>query len=824
MSLTKFEKDPTEKGLFDKIQEIIETILNFATVAKTGSYNDLTDKPTVPGEQIQSDWNQTTTTAKDYIKNKPTIPDAQVNSDWNAVSGKAQILNKPTLFSGSYNDLTNKPTIPAAQIQSDWGQTITTALDYIKNKPTLFSGNYNDLTNKPTIPSAVTESTVSDWGFTKNAGTVTKVNGISPVSGNVTLNIPAAQIQADWNQTTASALDYIKNKPTLFSGSYNDLTNKPTIPSAVTESTVNGWGFTKNAGTVTSVNNTAPVNGNVTLTIPSAVTESTVSGWGFTKFNGSYTSLTNVPSSFTPSAHNQASSTINALTSYSKSVSGGTGALSTSDTLNKALAKLENALDGKQASGNYLTGITSSMVTAALGYTPYSSANPNGYTSNIGTITGITMNGVSKGTSGVVDLGTVLTSHQSLAGYLQNTATGTNSLTISGTATSATSSVNIGATSTAGGGYSVALGYYAASNGARSTSIGYGARIGASTADAIQIGNGTNSTAKSLSIGFYNTANYILLDGTTGLIPDARISSNIARTSQIPSAVTESTVSGWGFTKNAGTVTSVNNTAPVNGNVTLTIPDTSNFVSKSGDTMTGDLLLSNCTATIITPATKGTNPNEDIWRGIAFNDNTNSDTYSDTRLGNIEHCLSTNGSSHTYLRAYKNDKTVTTNAFLELTVDSSGNTSCLVNVTPANNDNSKKIATTEFVKTAALGNYVNVNSSIISSSTSLKGSSNLSYTLSLPNDGRKYLCLIWAELQVTATSGHNANIKVGSDICSIHSICKGVTRSNATFTASGATWVPVSSTHKLYVGRASDWEANMTALVFGGYMRMGENS
>ena len=40
-------------------------------------------------------------------------------------------------FSGSYNDLTNKPTIPAAQIQSDWNQTSTTALDYIKNKPTI---------------------------------------------------------------------------------------------------------------------------------------------------------------------------------------------------------------------------------------------------------------------------------------------------------------------------------------------------------------------------------------------------------------------------------------------------------------------------------------------------------------------------------------------------------------------------------------------------------------------------------------------------------------------------------------------------------------
>ncbi len=39
-------------------------------------------------------------------------PVEQVNSDWNATSGKAQILNKPTLFNGDYNNLTNKPTIP----------------------------------------------------------------------------------------------------------------------------------------------------------------------------------------------------------------------------------------------------------------------------------------------------------------------------------------------------------------------------------------------------------------------------------------------------------------------------------------------------------------------------------------------------------------------------------------------------------------------------------------------------------------------------------------------------------------------------------------
>ena len=47
---------------------------SFSTVAETGSYNDLLNKPTIPAAQIQADWMQSSTSAADYIKNKPTIP------------------------------------------------------------------------------------------------------------------------------------------------------------------------------------------------------------------------------------------------------------------------------------------------------------------------------------------------------------------------------------------------------------------------------------------------------------------------------------------------------------------------------------------------------------------------------------------------------------------------------------------------------------------------------------------------------------------------------------------------------------------------------
>lgn len=48
-----------------------------------------------------------------------------------------------------------------------------------------------------------------------------------------------------------------------------------------------------------------------------------------------------------------------------------------------------------------------------------------GATANAGTITGITMNGASKGTSGVVDLGTVLTAHQDISGKADKVSSAT---------------------------------------------------------------------------------------------------------------------------------------------------------------------------------------------------------------------------------------------------------------------------------------------------------------------------------------------------------------------------------------------------------------
>lgn len=105
---------------------------DLATVATSGSYNDLS--------------------------NKPTIPAAQVNSDWNATSGVAQILNKPTLAtvatSGSYNDLSNKPTIPDTSNLANKDLSNLSSTGNVKFQEPLVSGtNIKTINNNPILGS-----------------------------------------------------------------------------------------------------------------------------------------------------------------------------------------------------------------------------------------------------------------------------------------------------------------------------------------------------------------------------------------------------------------------------------------------------------------------------------------------------------------------------------------------------------------------------------------------------------------------------------------------------------------------------------------------
>jgi hypothetical protein len=149
-----------------------------------------------------------------------------------------------------------------------------------------FSGDYNDLTNKPTIPSKTSDLT-NDSGFISQIKTINNQSLIG--TGNIT--IEGSGFSGDYNDLT--------NKPTIptktseltndsgfvigssissvaTSGSYNDLTDKPTIPTKTSELT-NDSGFISQIKTI----NNESLIGTGNLTIDT--------------FSGDYNDLSNKP-------------------------------------------------------------------------------------------------------------------------------------------------------------------------------------------------------------------------------------------------------------------------------------------------------------------------------------------------------------------------------------------------------------------------------------------------------------------------------------------------------------------------------------------------
>lgn len=185
-----------------------------ATVATSGSYNDLT--------------------------NKPTIPAAQVNSDWNANSGVAEILNKPTI-----------PTVNDATLTIQ--KNGTDVQTFTANQSTNATANI-------TVPTKTSELTndgadnTSTYVEADDLATVATSGNYSDLSGVPA--IPAAQVNSDWN--AVSGVEQILNKPSLAavatSGSYSDLTGTPSVPTRTTIYS-NSSGTNANFATTSAMSN-----------------------------------------------------------------------------------------------------------------------------------------------------------------------------------------------------------------------------------------------------------------------------------------------------------------------------------------------------------------------------------------------------------------------------------------------------------------------------------------------------------------------------------------------------------------------------------------
>ena len=166
---------------------------NLSTVAKTGSYNNLTDKP---------DLNKfaTLTTLNTNYYNKTEI-DALITGGEGAGFLKMEFLDKLP-EKGEAN------TFYFVKSEDPREQNIYN--EYVwddKSKSYEIVSKTDYITSKDLPP-------VYDSQITVKQGSVTKGTFSLNQSSNATINLDAV-VQSDWNQTNSTELDFIKNKPTI---------------------------------------------------------------------------------------------------------------------------------------------------------------------------------------------------------------------------------------------------------------------------------------------------------------------------------------------------------------------------------------------------------------------------------------------------------------------------------------------------------------------------------------------------------------------------------------------------------------------------------
>lgn len=136
--------------------------------------------------QEQANWAETNPNSVQFIQNKPDMSTFATQAD---LAGK-----QDTLTAGQNINISNNviSATAAPQEQADWAETDSSAVDYIKNKPTI-----------PVVPAMKP---------------LVAGNNVSIVEGtdDVTISATAApQLQANWNETSTSSVQFIQNKPTI---------------------------------------------------------------------------------------------------------------------------------------------------------------------------------------------------------------------------------------------------------------------------------------------------------------------------------------------------------------------------------------------------------------------------------------------------------------------------------------------------------------------------------------------------------------------------------------------------------------------------------
>ena len=392
-------------------------------------------------------------------------------SDTEKANARTNIGAGTSSFSGSYNDLSNKPTIPAAAANGTYtvktlvGSTTTNVSDFTANQSSADDVTFVQGSNVTITPDTTNRKITIAAKDTTYGVVSTSANGLAP---KVTDTSKFLKGDGTWATPTDT------NNRRSFYGTCD--TAAATAAKVVTLSDTSGWEL--KAGTIVGIKftntNTAS---NVTLNVNSSGAKSI--WYNDAAYTGNSNAICGYASRVTYYMYdgtqwvwlNMGSLDGNTDTKVAQTVTTTSADYevlfsNTADNTTRTEGARKNSnLKFNPSTGNLqatqlngvtigsspkFTDTTYSSKAAASGGTDVSLVTTgekaiwNAKTSNTGTITGIKMNGASKGTSGVVDLGTVITS-------LNHTVTVQSGLKSDGTTT-------ISGTSSSAGSPTVALG------------------------------------------------------------------------------------------------------------------------------------------------------------------------------------------------------------------------------------------------------------------------------------------------------------------------------------------------------------------------------
>ena len=189
----------TEGGSYNASTNKILTKGDVSSVAISGSYSDLTDTPSIPAAQIQSDWNQSNSAAVDYIKNKPDIPAAQIQSNWTQSNSSAvdYIQNKPTIPTVNDGVLTiQRNGVDVGNFSANQSTNISINISV----PTALSDLSDDSTHR-----LVTDTQISNWNSKLDD---VKLNNVSVVDNGSALLIADTVVSNNSSSLVTSGAVY----------------------------------------------------------------------------------------------------------------------------------------------------------------------------------------------------------------------------------------------------------------------------------------------------------------------------------------------------------------------------------------------------------------------------------------------------------------------------------------------------------------------------------------------------------------------------------------------------------------------------------------